>query len=338
MDQYAPMSQSVLHGSAEGSKLAGVRDNVDSRSGRPQSSAPREASHGDPASTRTEQSAGLHCFDQLLSWRQCRPRSDDSHLLAEKPEQPTILSFPPLAIDAYTPQSRSDIWTHIGWSTARIRHLFEVLFTWDYLPFCLLCKDLFLRDYHNGSDRFCSVALVYSILALVTRLINEYADDDGVLPPGWLKSGIFYERAQVIAWDSEHPLGLPDIQALGFLSLYHLRCGREAEAQESAEACAAAITQLCQHEHLMDRENEGYARVRATTYCGAVSLTRYADQGRHVPYILTYLITTYRMLSLATGRVFNVSIHAAHEDLLFRDQLSRSNEGQESDSARLGKY
>lgn len=275
MGQYAPKSQTVSHGSAEGDCIAGVGDNVDSRFGRPQSSTPQEASHGDPATTRAEQSADLSCFDHLLSWRQCHPRSDDSHhLLAEKPEQPTILSLPPLPIDAYTSQSRSDIWTHMGWSTAHIRHLFDVLFAWDYLPFCLLCKDLFLQDYHNGSDRFCSVALVYSILALATRLINEYADDNGVLPSGWLGSGIFFERAQAIAWDSKR-LGLPDIQALGIISLYHLRCGREAEAQESAEACAAAITQLCQHEHLTGRENEEYAMVRATTYCGAVSLARY---------------------------------------------------------------
>lgn len=154
-------------------------------------------------------------------------------------------------------------------------HLFDVLFTWDYLPLCLISKDAFLQDYHSRSDRFCSVALVHSIIALATQIVNEYSDEDGLLPSGWLSSKVFNDRAQEIVQNSKRPLSLPDIQAIGILSLYHLRRGREAEAEEFAKACVTAITELRQHEHLTGGEDERYTRSRANTYCGAVSLTRY---------------------------------------------------------------
>ncbi|KAH7110017.1 putative nitrate assimilation regulatory protein nirA [Dactylonectria estremocensis] len=205
----------------------------------------------------------------------CRPSISDRNLLSGISERSTILSLPPLPLDAYNSEWHTpDTWTRTGWTRAHLRHLFDALTTWDYLPFSLLCKDQFLQDYQSGSSRFCSSALVHAVLALASRLINENDDDARLLPSGWLGSKMFLDEAEAIL-QARGPLNrLPDIQALGILSLYQMRCGREAEAHELAEAFVASITELCQREPLMDKEKEQYSRARATTYCGAVSLVR----------------------------------------------------------------
>jgi len=75
------------------------------------------------------------------------------------------------------------------------------------------------------------------------------------------------------------------------LALYHVSCGREAEARELAQAFKAEITKFCLQEPLeADKQDKQYMQVRATTYCGAVSLVRY---GVPVPFLL--------LLSLSLG-------------------------------------
>ncbi|KAH7111007.1 nitrate assimilation regulatory protein nirA, partial [Dactylonectria estremocensis] len=251
---------------------------------------------------------GLSCFDHLHSWRLCRPSISDRNLLSGISERSTILSLPPLPLDAYTSEWHTpDMWTRTGWTRAHLRHLFDALTTWDYLPFSLLCKDQFLQDYQSGSSRFCSSALVHAVLALASRLINENDDDARLLPSGWLGSKMFLDEAEAIL-QARGPLNrLPDIQALGILSLYQMRCGREAEAHELAEAFVASITELCQREPLMDKEEEQYSRARATTYCGAVSLVR--------------------ILHLTTGLLFDVPSHTLQEDSLILDEPSYSSMG-----------
>lgn len=236
-------------------------------------------SQADSVGTSSMKPADPPCFNQLLSWRSCRIRFDDSHVLGGKPEQPTLLTLPPLPLDAYASQPHTDIWTDTGWTGVHIRHLFDVLLTWDYLPFCLLSKDLFLHDYYSGSDRLCSSALVHAMLALATRMVNENSDRDGVLSSGWLGSKIFYEKAEAIIRDNTQTMSLPDAQALGILSLYHIRCGREVEALEVAELFVTVITKLCRYAPSAGIEDKQYTRVRAGTYCSAVSLTRYVVPG-----------------------------------------------------------
>jgi hypothetical protein len=158
--------------------------------------------------------------------------------------------------------------------------LFDALFTWEYLPFSLLTYDLFLRDFHSGSTQFCSSTLVHAILALATRLVNENKDDIEVTPSGWFRSKLFFDQAKSEVQNGGSPSDrLPDIQALGILSLYEIRCGQEAEAQIFAKEFLTSITELCQREPSTDEEgDEQYTRVRTTTYCGAVSLSRYVSE------------------------------------------------------------
>jgi hypothetical protein len=209
------------------------------------------------------------CFDQLLTWRSCRPNPS-----AIDAATPPPLSLPPLPLDAYSQHSRHlDTWTRTGWTRAHVRHLIDALRTWDYLPFCLFCEDLFLRDYDNGATRFCSFALVHAILALSTRLINESSDESSLLPSGWLSSQVLFDEARTKVADDSAMI-LPNIQALGILALYRLRCGQEAEARDFARSFAARITQFCQLPLPDDETREDCSKARIVTYCGAVSLLR----------------------------------------------------------------
>jgi hypothetical protein len=137
-----------------------------------------------------------------------------------------------------------------------------------------------LHDFHSGSTRFCSSTLVHAILALATRLVNEKQDDTGVPSSGWLRSKIFFDEAK----SEVHNGGslsdrLPDIQALGILSLYEFRCGQETQAQTLAQEFLTSITEHCQRKSTMGEEGDvQYARVRTSTYCGAVLLSRYASE------------------------------------------------------------
>lgn len=219
-----------------------------------------------------EESASPPCFQQLRSWKLCHPALSDNISLYE--DQSTILTLPPRPLDAYRSLSAEDAWTQIGWTKAHVHHLIDAILTWDYLPFSLLCYDNFLQSFYGNSTRFCSSALVYAILAMASRLVNENNDDLEVLPSGWVGSKIFCDKAKSKLQQGSSK-ALPDIQAIGILSLYHLRCGQEARAQECAETFVTKISDLCKNEPLMSKGEEQYARVRNITYCGAVSLSRY---------------------------------------------------------------
>lgn len=243
-------------------------------------SASSSATGPSPAAFRPQVShSSSGCFGQLLSWRSCRAHPRHIDVQTEPQEVAsalaTILSLPPLPLDAYAAHSQPDKWTRTGWTKAHILHLVDALRTWDYLPFCLFSEDLFMRDYESGSTQFCSSALLHAVLALSTRLINEGSDEAGLLPSGWLRSQLFADEARALVKEAGQYPSLPDIQALGLLSLYHLRCGREVKALEEAERFLSQITELCRGA-TPNTEGDEYASVRVTTYCGAVSLARYA--------------------------------------------------------------
>ncbi|KAH6855956.1 hypothetical protein B0I37DRAFT_366193 [Chaetomium sp. MPI-CAGE-AT-0009] len=258
----------------------------------PSQMTPQQTQPTDPRSTSAS------CFEQLLSWRSCCPHLQDNDTQSETQGaasvQSTSLSLPLLPLDAYTTQSHIDTWTKTGWTKAHIRHLIDALRTWDHLPFCLFSEDLFLQDYTSGSTRFCSSALVHAILALSIRLINEASDDGGVYQSGWPRSRSLLDTARKLLRDTKPPSILPDVQALGMLSLYYLRCGRETEAQEYADSFATSISELRQSSPVQ-AEEQSYAQSMTMSYCGGVSLKR--------------------MLSLITGQIFNSPITAAQEDL-----------------------
>ncbi|EFY87706.1 putative nitrate assimilation regulatory protein nirA [Metarhizium acridum CQMa 102] len=226
-----------------------------------------------PPSTASDESPGS-CFQQLRSWKHCRPTSSNNGLPLET-DQSTILTLPPRPLEAYVSHWHQDRWTQIGWTKAHIHHLIDAIFSWDYLPFSLLSHDLFLQSFYSDSNQFCSSALVCAILALACRMVNEDKDDLEVLPSGWIGSKTFFDQANA-KLHKHRSKGLPDIQAIGILALYHLRCGEEVKAQEHAENFIASIKEFHDPDSSARNKGEQYERVLDITYCGAVSLSRIA--------------------------------------------------------------
>lgn len=184
---------------------------------------------------------------------------------------------------------RFDAWTRAGLTVTDERDLVESTLSCEYIPFSLLCSGPFLRDYLSGAERFCSSALVNALLGLATYVqhTDKYASvskqqnypqrQNGAMSTsplctdgGQLGQAFFREARQLLTGNCLK--SLPDVQAVGILSLYELACGRESEARALAELFCDAITGLC----LRRVRDEGaqYRLVRATTYCAAISLIR----------------------------------------------------------------
>ncbi|KAM4061565.1 nitrate assimilation regulatory protein nirA [Hirsutella rhossiliensis] len=192
--------------------------------------------------------------------------------------------FPSLPFDDAS-HAQTDRWTCAGCTVASVRQILDALLTWDYLPFCLMCKDPFFRDYCSGSSATKRRARGLASSAEA----NHFRQGRGHYP------------------QNRPSANLPDIQAIGILSLYQITCGREAEAQALADSFAARIVNLCPQEPLMGSEAEKYAKVWATSYRGAVSLIR--------------------ILRLTTGQVFTMSTSCKlQDDSIFLDQSACSAE------------
>ncbi|KAF1738491.1 Conidial development protein fluffy [Beauveria bassiana] len=280
------------------STAQGYADNMESSSVSMPGDVPSIVS---PISTNIS-SGSWSCFDHLLSWRSCHPTFQGRDKVTSTSLRSSVeLSLPPAPIDTYGLLSQADQWTQTGWTR---------VITWDYTAFILLRKDEFLQGYEEGSTRFCSSALVHALLALSTRIINEKEDESDVLRSGWLGSKWFLLRTKALLRSRGSYNSLPDIQATGILALYLFRCGREEEAIKLAETCSSSIRALCLKDTAVDPSDEQYLKVRATTYCCALSLLR--------------------MLYLTTGIVFSEITGALLEDGFILDQLPYSRAGTET--------
>ena len=147
------------------------------------------------AVTMKKESASPPSFQHLLSWKKsCAGLSGN-----EWPDgyQLTILPLPPRPPDAYKSQLCQDTWTQTGWTKSHVHHLMDALLIWEALSFCFLRHDLFMHSYYSDSARFCSSGLVYAILALASRIVNEDKDELAILPAGWVGSNMFFDKATV---------------------------------------------------------------------------------------------------------------------------------------------
>ncbi|KAL7903991.1 hypothetical protein GGI35DRAFT_490880 [Trichoderma velutinum] len=182
-----------------------------------------------------------------------------------------------------------------------VRQLINFSTTWDFLPFCLICKVPFLHAYDTRSSDFCSTALVNALIALAIRVTTETENETGPSPANGIGSKQFFDNAERFLGDGRQPNHLPDIQAVGIMSIYKVTCGGIREAQTLAQLLWSGITDLC-NRHPPEEENDTqYALACTTTYCGAVSLIR-----------LIRLV--------ACGQSFNLSNLVLEQDPIILDQ------------------
>ena len=202
---------------------------------------------------------------------------------SDSPASPLAKSLDPTAVvsaNAIKPPDM-DPWTKSGWPKAHVRALIDHVLGWDGMLFCLVWRDLFLKDFEHGGTQYCSSALVNALLALATRsreqapVINQSLDSSQQRL-NTSSDGFFAEATDILPKREGRPNNLADIQALGLLALYEASSNREDQAQELADGFAAAITDLCLHEASLMPEDSSYELARATTYCGALTLLRYA--------------------------------------------------------------
>ncbi|PHH60752.1 hypothetical protein CDD81_1290 [Ophiocordyceps australis] len=182
---------------------------------------------------------------------------------------PSLVPLAPLS----RPDDDVDIdrWTTSGLTIASVQHHFDSLSAWDQLPFCLLNRDLFLWAYHEDSHLYCSSALVNALLALATLVVREQAVDHG--PSRELSCAFFTEAQSILKSTTAEPT-LPDIQALGIMSLYKMSDGCGPEAQRLAHDFKCQIQDLCCSEHNLDDLGSEYVLASTVTRYGAISLSR----------------------------------------------------------------
>ena len=228
-----------------------------------------------------------------------------------------------------SPTTQIDQWTRSGWTVARVQYLIESLFAHEYLPCCLLHTDLFMNDFSRGSSQYCSSALVNALLCLATRVVkglesalqnHDVANDRISLPPGrWSGSQEFFNEAVRII-NSSHPKldSIPDIQALGILSLLPASGGDIGKAQAMAKEFCGAASSYCLRVPLENEKSAQNSRVRAKMYCGAVSLTRWVNcsKTRAMNENNSWYWDSHRMLQLAGALSAAPYAKTLHDDSL----------------------
>lgn len=227
----------------------------------------------------TEPTVCSYCSCRLRPWQLSRSsryflRFAEATATLSSPGLPSPVSLPSFYVNRDAAQSQADSWTTFGLTGAYLGRLFSALATWDCLPFCIVCEVPFTKNFATGSRDFCSQALVNALLALAIRVVIETENETEPPPANCLGSKQVFDDADKILRKGEQPSHLPDIQALGILSIYEISCGRKAEAEKLAQLFYSSVIDLCDRESLEEKD-EQYVLVRTTAYCGAVSLIRY---------------------------------------------------------------
>ncbi|GAB1313681.1 C6-zinc finger TF, regulator of conidiation [Madurella fahalii] len=210
-----------------------------------------------------------------LSIRDYRPpQSPLAFLLAPSGLPATLLDtqrrpqLPPLEVPG-GPIFR--IWTKVTSDARLVQRLLGGFFASSLHHLSLVSQPQFMRDFREGTSRYCSEALVNAILGTACRLLNPTSQLISKVSFG---DAFIGEAKGLLAAEEDH-VSLPSIQALGVLALAEMCQGNEDEAgdlaRESVRACIRFVLQT-QHRHHDD--DDDFRVVRALVYCGGFSLIR----------------------------------------------------------------
>lgn len=193
---------------------------------------------------------------------------DTAGLFALPPSQPRRLHLPPPEIPG---EPILHTWTNVTSDTRLVQRLFANFFASSLPCLSLVSQPHFLRDFRDGTPRYCSEALVNAVLGFACRattmtsqLISRISFGDA-----------FIGEAKGLLAEAQDHADLPSIQALGILSLAEMSQGNESEAsdlaRESVRACIRFLLRTQPSDH--DHDND-FRTVRALAYCGGFSLIR----------------------------------------------------------------
>ncbi|KAJ2903912.1 hypothetical protein MKZ38_009147 [Zalerion maritima] len=161
-------------------------------------------------------------------------------------------------------------WTNVTADPQLVEHLLTLYFCWEYPTFASLSKEHFLRDFQEGSSRFCSPILVNALLALGCRFSsapNTRADPNDPYSSG---DHFFRESLRLFNEEQNHH-SLTTIQALGIMSIREASCGRDSESWFYAGQSIRLAIEMGLH-RMSSEGNEDEVAVKSATFWGAFAL------------------------------------------------------------------
>lgn len=169
----------------------------------------------------------------------------------------------------------SETWTQITGDINLVHHLLALYFCWEYPTFASLSKEHFLRDFQDGTHRYCSPILVNALLALGSRFSTQpmtRADPNNPYTSG---NHFFSEALRLYNNEDDHH-SLSTIQALGIMAIREASCGRDSESWYYAGQSQRLAIEMGLHCSAVDQDEDELA-VRSATFWGAFALDQYVS-------------------------------------------------------------
>ncbi|CAI4214216.1 unnamed protein product [Parascedosporium putredinis] len=161
-------------------------------------------------------------------------------------------------------------WTAITSDVRLVQHLLALYFCWEYPTFASLSKEHFLKDFKDGTRRYCSSILVNALLALGCRFSNQPNTRANSTDPATSGDHFFKESLRLFHLETDHR-SLTTIQALGIMSIREASCGRDSESWYYAGQSIRIALEMGLH-MTNGTGNDDDIAVRAATFWGAFAL------------------------------------------------------------------
>ncbi|KAK0736071.1 hypothetical protein B0T21DRAFT_289465 [Apiosordaria backusii] len=171
--------------------------------------------------------------------------------------------------NSYGPIVRT--WTTVTSDTHLIQRLLSRFFSGQFPCLSLISPSHFIKDFREGTARYCSEALVNAILGTACRLFNATSQ---LISRTSFGDAFVGEAKRLLAAENNH-VNLPSIQALGVLALGEMSQGNDEEAETLIRESVRASVHLVLGSHDPDGNENDFRVVRALAYCGVFSLMRF---------------------------------------------------------------
>ena len=167
-------------------------------------------------------------------------------------------------------------WTDVTSDVDLVQHLLALYFCWEYPTFASLSKEHFLKDFKDGTRRYCSSMLVNALLALGCRFSTKPNTRSNPDDPHTSGDHFFRESLRQYHQEQDHR-SLTTIQALGIMAIREASCGRDSESWYYAGQSIRIAMEMGLH--LNDGTgDEDEVAVQAATFWGAFALDQYVHR------------------------------------------------------------
>lgn len=168
-------------------------------------------------------------------------------------------------------------WTTVTGDTDIVQHLLALYFCWEYPTFASLSKEHYLKDFHDGRNRYCSSLLTNALLALGCRFSNMDGAKDNTGES--LTSGkSFFRECERLYFDETDHRSITTVQALGIMAIREASCGRISMSEFYSGQCMRLAIEMGLHRigdsRPQNDTNDDERTVRLATFWGAFTLDK----------------------------------------------------------------